>query len=61
MQAPLSPVPPGVIADLCLRDLSRIERFRSAKRDWQMKPLSILPERPTIRLEHGNDYKVIAQ
>ena len=61
MQAPLSPVPAGLIAGLCLRDLSRVERFRSAKRDWQMNPLPTIPERPAITLEHGNDYKVIAQ
>ncbi|MDQ7264224.1 hypothetical protein NM680_20785 [Paracoccus sp. PS-1] len=60
MQAPLSPVPPGLIADLCLRDLSRVERFRSAKRDWQMKPLPSLPERPAITLER-TEYREIRQ
>lgn len=60
MQAPLSPVPPGMIADLCLRDLSRVERFRSAKRDWQMKSLPAIPERPSITLDRG-EYREVVQ
>ncbi|WP_036765972.1 hypothetical protein [Paracoccus pantotrophus] len=60
MQAPLSPVPPGLIADLCLRDLSRVERFRSAKRDWQMKSLPAIPKRPAITLERA-EYREVRQ
>lgn len=59
MQAPLSPVPPGLIAGLCLRDLSRVERFRSAKRDWQMKSLPTIPERPSITLDRGEYQEVV--
>lgn len=60
MQAPLSPVPAGLIAGLCLRDLSRVERFRSAKRDWQMKSLPVIPERPSITLDRG-EYREVVQ
>lgn len=53
-------VPAGLIAGFCLRDLSRVERFRSAKRDWQMKPLPTIPERPAITLERA-EYREIRQ
>jgi len=59
VQAPLSPVPAGLIADLCLRDLSRVERFRSAKRDWQMTSLPTIPERPSITLDRGEYQEVV--
>lgn len=63
MHTPFSPptaVPAAVIAELCLRDLSRVERFRSAKRDWLMKSLPAIPERPSITLDRG-EYREVRQ
>ncbi|WP_258552052.1 hypothetical protein [Paracoccus versutus] len=44
---------------MCLRDLSRVERFRSANRDWQVKSLPTIPERPSITLDRGEYQEVV--
>lgn len=52
MQAPLSPVPPGLIVNEILRDYPR-----SLEAEWTMKPLPSLPERDTITLS-SDQYEV---
>lgn len=53
------PAPAGLIVTEILHDISRVERFRSAKRDWQMKSLPTIPERPSITLDRGEYQEVV--
>ena len=59
MRTPPAPVPDGFCADLCIRNLSTIERERAlyAARKVNLPRL----DRPSITLDRGTDYEVIAQ
>ena len=59
MRTPPAPVPAGFYADLCIRNLSTIERERAiyAARKVNLPRL----DRPSITLDRGTDYEVIAQ
>ena len=54
-----SPFPSGFYADLCLRNLSTIERERVI---YAARPINLHEiDRPSITLDRGTDYEVIAQ